>query len=115
MNKLIKLFNNKYYKIDYPKNKLEFYYTYLFLQNKINEYDDNELREMFDLLKVPKPSTLKELDVYRECVDFIGDIRISKNGNRTINFYDKDFVSLGYHIVKEKDNILSYKIGDENE
>lgn len=115
MNKLIKLFNDRYYKIDYPKSKLEFYYTYLFLQNKINEYNDNELKELLSLLSIPEPSTLKELDIYRECVDFIGNIRISKNGNRTINFYDKDFISLGYHIVEESDNVLRYRIGDKNE
>ena len=38
MNELIKLYNNKYSKIEYPKTKLDFYYVYLFLQNKINEY-----------------------------------------------------------------------------
>ena len=35
MNELIKLYNNKYSKIEYPKTKLDFYYVYLFLQNKI--------------------------------------------------------------------------------
>lgn len=114
MRELIQLFEEKYFKIGYPKNKLEFYYTYLFLQNKINEYEDSELKRLFDGLELPKPSTLKELDIYRECVDFIGNIRISKTGNKSIGFYDKEYIKKGYHIAEEDKGILSYKIGDEN-
>lgn len=110
MNELIKIYNNKYFKIEYPKTKLDFYYVYLFLQNKINEYDDNELRKLFEKIEVPKPTTLKELDIYRECVDFIGDIRISKTGNKSIPFLYNDFYRLGFHEVHEEDGWLYYNI-----
>lgn len=110
MNELIKLYNNKYSKIEYPKTKLDFYYVYLFLQNKINEYDDNELRKLFEKIEVPKPTTLKELDVYRECVDFIGDIRISKTGNKSISFLNDTLHRLGFHGVYEENGFLYYNI-----
>lgn len=108
MNELIKLYNNKYSKIEYPKTKLDFYYVYLFLQNKINEYDDNELRKLFEKIEIPKPTTLKELDAYRECVDFINGIRISKTGNKSVSLLDEDFYKLGFHEVYEEDGCLYY-------
>lgn len=113
MNELIKLYNNKYSKIEYPKTKLDFYYVYLFLQNKINEYDDNELRKLFEKIEVPKPTTLKELDIYRECVDFIGNIRISKTGNKSIHPLDDIFRKLGFHEVYEEDGYLYYYLEGE--
>ena len=115
MKELIKLYNSKYSVIDYPKNKLEFYYTYLFLQNEINKYDDNELRALFEKIEVPKPTTLKELDVYRECVDFINDIGISKTGNKYANRLDEESKRLGYHEVNIwNDYVYYYLEGEEN-
>jgi hypothetical protein len=114
MNELIKLYNNKYSKIEYPKTKLDFYYVYLFLQNEINEYDDDELRKLFEKIEVPKPTTLKELDVYRECVDFIGDIRISKTGNKSISFLSKPLYNLGFHKVYEENGFLQYNLKEVN-
>lgn len=108
MNELIKLYNDKYSKIEYPKTKLDFYYVYLFLQNKINEYNDNELRKLFEKIEVPNPTTLKELDIYRECVDFIGDIRISKTGNKSIHPLGEAFYGLGFHEVYEENGYLYY-------
>lgn len=108
MNELIKLYNNKYSKIEYPKTKLDFYYVYLFLQNKINEYDDDELRKLFEKIEIPKPTTLKELDVYRECVDFINGIRISKTGNKSVHLLNEGFHKLGFHEVYEEDGCLYY-------
>ena len=108
MNELIKLYNNKYSKIEYPKTKLDFYYVYLFLQNKINEYDDNELRKLFEKIEVLKPTTLKELDVYRECVDFIENIRISKTGNKSVSNLNDFFYVLGFHEVYEENGWLYY-------
>ena len=108
MNELIKLYNNKYSKIEYPKAKLDFYYVYLFLQNKINEYDDNELRMLFEKIEVPKPKTLRELDIYRECVDFIGDIRISKTGNKSVSQLGNTLKKLGFHEVYEENGYLYY-------
>lgn len=108
MNELIKLYNNKYSKIEYPKTKLDFYYVYLFLQNKINEYDDGELRKLFEKIEIPKPTTLKELDIYRECVDFINGIRISKTGNKSIHHLNDGFRRLGFHEVYEEDECLYY-------
>lgn len=108
MNELIKLYNDKYSKIEYPKTKLDFYYVYLFLQNKINEYNDNELRKLFEKIEVPNPTTLKELDIYRECVDFIGDIRISKTGNKSIYPLDRAFREMGFHEVYEENGYLYY-------
>lgn len=108
MNELIKLYNDKYSKIEYPKTKLDFYYVYLFLQNKINEYNDNELRKLFEKIEVPNPTTLKELDIYRECVDFIGDIRISKTGNKSIYPLDRVFREMGFHEVYEENGYLYY-------
>ena len=108
MKELIKLYNSKYSIIDYPKNKLEFYYVYLFLQNEINKHDDNELRELFKKIEVPNPTTLKELDVYRECVDFINGIGISKTGNKYASSLDEKSRNLGYHQVKEVNDILYY-------
>lgn len=108
MGKLIKLYNNKYSKIEYPKTKIDFYYVYLFLQNKINEYDDDELRKLFEKIEVPKPTTLKELDIYRECVDYINGIRISKTGNKSIPFLGGELRYLGYHQVYEENGCLYY-------
>jgi hypothetical protein len=108
MNELIKLYNNKYSKIEYPKTKLDFYYVYLFLQNKINEYDDDELRKLFEKIEIPKPTTLKELDVYRECVDFINGIRISKTGNKSVHPLNEGFHKLGFHEVYEENGCLYY-------
>lgn len=110
MNELIKLYNKKYSKIEYPKSRLEFYYSYLFLQNKINEYNDNELRKLFNEIEVPKPTTLKELDVYRECVDSIRGIRISKTGNASTLFLPIN----GFHMVYENNNFLYYDIREGN-
>ncbi len=115
MNELIKLYNKKYSKIEYPKTKTDFYYVYLFLQNKINEYDDDELRKLFEKIEVPKPTTLKELDIYRECVDYIDNIRISKTGNKYIeNLYDS-YYAYGYHQVYERNGVLYYYLEGEKE
>ena len=108
MDELIKLYNNKYSKIEYPKTKTDFYYVYLFLQNKINEYDDNELRKLFKKIEIPKPTTLKELDIYRECVDFINGIRISKTGNKSTHPFNDTFYRLGFHEVYEENGYLYY-------
>lgn len=108
MNELIKLYNNKYSKIEYPKTKLDFYYIYLFLQNKINEYDDGELRKLFEKIEIPKPTTLKELDIYRECVDFINGIRISKTGNKSTHSLSDTSYRLGFHEVYEENGYLYY-------
>jgi hypothetical protein len=108
MNELIKLYNNKYSKIEYPKTKLDFYYVYLFLQNKINEYDDGELRKLFEKIEIPKPTTLKELDIYRECVDFINGIRISKTGNKSTHSLSDTSYRLGFHEVYEENGYLYY-------
>lgn len=108
MNELIKLYNDRYSKIEYPKTRTDFYYVYLFLQNKINEYNDNELRKLFEKIEVPNPTTLKELDIYRECVDFIGDIRISKTGNKSIYPLDRGFREMGFHEVYEENGYLYY-------
>ena len=108
MNELIKLYNNKYSKIEYPKTKLDFYYVYLFLQNKINEYDDGELRKLFEKIEIPKPTTLKALDIYRECVDFINGIRISKTGNKSTHSLSDTSYRLGFHEVYEENGYLYY-------
>ncbi len=108
MNELIKLYNNKYSKIEYPKTKLDFYYVYLFLQNKINEYDDDELRKLFEKIEVPKPTTLKELDIYRECVDYINGIRISKTGNKSVKNLEENTYKQGYHQIYEENGVLYY-------
>lgn len=113
MNELIKLYNNKYSKIEYPKTKTDFYYVYLFLQNKINEYDDDELRKLFKKIEVPKPTTLKELDVYRECVDYVNGIRISKTGNKSCPILNEKLYSLGYHQVYERNGVLYYYLKGE--
>ena len=108
MNELIQLYNSKYSKIEYPKTKIDFYYVYLFLQNKINEYGDNELRILFKKIEIPKPTTLEELDVYRGCVDFIENINISKTGNKYTNSLTEFYYKQGYHQVYERDGFLYY-------
>lgn len=113
MNELIKLYNNKYSKIEYPKTKTDFYYAYLFLQNKINEYDDDELRKLFEKIEVPKPTTLKELDIYRECVDYINGIRISKTGNKSCPELSDIQYILGFHEVYERNGCLYYYLEGE--
>lgn len=113
MKELIKLYNSKYSTIDYPKNKLELYYVYLFLQNEINKHDDNELRELFKKIKLPSPTTLKELDIYRECVDSINGVGISKTGNKScLKLYGKLYF-LGYHQVYENNGYLYYYLEGE--
>lgn len=114
MKELIKLYNSKYSTIDYPKNKLELYYVYLFLQNEINKHDDNELRTLFEKIEIPKPTTLKELDVYRECVDFINGVGISKTGNKFANRLDEESIRLGYHQVYEENGYLHYYLEGED-
>ena len=115
MNELIKLYSDRYSKIEYLKTKLDFYYVYLFLQNKISEYDDNELRKLFEKIEIPKPTTLKELDIYRECVDYIDGIRISKTGNKSVNSLTSSYYSKGYHQVCERGGILYYYLEGEPE
>lgn len=114
MKELIKLYNSKYSTIDYPKNKLELYYVYLFLQNEINKHDDNELRELFGKIEIPKPTTLKELDIYRECVDSINGIEISKTGNKYTFLLNDELKRLGYHQVYERNGSLYYYLEGES-
>lgn len=109
MNKLIKAYNDKYTKIGYPQTTLDIYYVYLFLQNKINEYQDDELRKMLEEVELPKPKTLKEMNLYIKCVDIINGISVNNEGKgyrsnrggvsyRQFIFFDKENNRLEYKI-----------------
>lgn len=70
MNKLIKFFNekygNKYGKISYPRTTIQIYRVY----QSIKSYgiNDEELVKLLHNIKLPKPKTIEEKELYADCL-----------------------------------------------
>jgi hypothetical protein len=70
MNKLIKFFNekygNKYGKISYPRTTIQIYRVY----QSIKSYgiNDEELVKLLHDIKLPKPKTIEEKELYADCL-----------------------------------------------
>lgn len=70
MNKLIKFFNekygDKYGKISYPRTTLQIYRVY----QSIKSYgiNDEELVKLLHDIKLPKPKTIEEKELYADCL-----------------------------------------------
>lgn len=71
MNKLIKYFNKTYGvehgNIEYPRNSIEMYEAYQVIKDL--GVNDNKLTELLINLKLPKPKTLREREMYSECIN----------------------------------------------
>ena len=74
MNKLIKYFNKKYGKeygkISYPRTTLQIYQVYQIIKDC--DIKDNELQTFLQEIKLPKPKTIEEREMYSECFGEIG-------------------------------------------
>ncbi len=70
MNRLIKFFNekygNKYGKISYPRTTIQIYRVY----QSIKSYgiNDEELVKLLHNIKLPKPKTIEEKELYADCL-----------------------------------------------
>ena len=70
MNRLIKFFNekygNKYGKISYPRTTIQIYRVY----QSIKSYgiNDEELVKLLHDIKLPKPKTIEEKELYADCL-----------------------------------------------
>lgn len=77
MVKLIKYFNenygNEYGNIDYPRTKKEIYQTYQII--KAYGIKDGKLMNLLNEVVLPKPTSIKEREMYSECLYEVG-----KNG-----------------------------------
>ncbi len=91
MNKLIKYFNEKYSKeygkIAYPRTTLQIYRTY----QSIKSYGikDEKLVELLHNIKLPKPKTIEEKELYTDCL---------------YNKDDSEITSKGYLVAKDIEN-----------
>lgn len=102
MNKLIKYFNekygDKYGKISYPRTIIQIYQTYQIIKDC--NLKDEKLLKLLDDIKLPKPKTIEEREMYSECLYEV-------SGNE----FDRDIFD-----IKEKKclykNILSVEDAD---
>lgn len=71
MNKLIKYFNKKYGKeygkISYPRTTIQIYQVYQIIKDY--NIEDNELTKLLYNVKLPKPKTMEEMEMYSECIN----------------------------------------------
>lgn len=71
MNKLIKYFNKKYGKeygkISYPRTTIQIYQVYQIIKDC--NIEDNELTKLLHNVKLPKPKTMEEMEMYSECIN----------------------------------------------
>lgn len=69
MNELIKYFNKTYGKecgkISYPRTTLQIYQTYQIIKD--NNLKDEKLAKLLNNIKLPKPKTIEEREMYSEC------------------------------------------------
>lgn len=74
MNKLIKYFNENYGKdygkVSYPRTTLQIYQVYQIIKDC--DIEDNELQTFLQEIKLPKPKTIEEREMYSECFGEIG-------------------------------------------
>lgn len=102
MNELIKYFNKKYGKeygkISYPRTTIQIYQVYQIIKDC--NIEDNELTDLLHHVKLPKPKTMEEMEMYSECLYEV-------SGNE----FDRDIFD-----IKEKKclykNILSVEDAD---
>lgn len=91
MNRLIKYFNEKYEKeygkIAYPRTTLQIYRTY----QAIKSYgiNDEKLVELLHNIKLPRPKTIEEKELYTDCL---------------YNKDDSEITSKGYLVAKDIEN-----------
>lgn len=71
MNELIKYFNKKYGKeygkISYPRTTIQIYQVYQIIKDC--NIEDNELTDLLHHVKLPKPKTMEEMEMYSECIN----------------------------------------------
>ena len=71
MNELIKYFNKKYSKkygkISYPRTTIQIYQVYQIIKDC--NIEDNELTKLLHNVKLPKPKTMEEMEMYSECIN----------------------------------------------
>ena len=91
MNKLIKYFNKKYGKeygkISYPRTTLQIYQVYQIIKDC--DIKDNELQTFLQEIKLPKPKTIEEREMYSEC---FGEIGILDSEYNTLTTADKTII-----------------------
>ena len=91
MNKLIKYFNEKYGKkygkISYPRTTLQIYQVYQIIKDC--DIKDNELQTFLQEIKLPKPKTIEEREMYSEC---FGEIGILDSEYNTLTTTDKTII-----------------------
>lgn len=70
MNKLIKYFNKKYGeeygKVSYPRTTLQIYQVYQII--KSSGIEDEKILVLLENVKLPKPKTIEEKEMYAECI-----------------------------------------------
>lgn len=80
MVKLIKYFNDNYGQqygnVDYPRTKKEIYQTYQII--KSYGIKDNKLMSLLNEVVLPKPTSIKEREMYSECLYEIGKETLPK-------------------------------------
>lgn len=71
MNELIKYFNEEYGeeygKVSYPRTTLQIYQVYQIIKDC--NIEDNELTDLLHHVKLPKPKTMEEMEMYSECIN----------------------------------------------
>ncbi len=71
MNKLIKYFNKnygkEYRKISFPRTTMQIYQVYQIIKDY--NIEDNELTKLLHSIKLPKPKTMEEMEMYSECIN----------------------------------------------
>ena len=91
MNKLIKYFNEKYGKeygkISYPRTTLQIYQVYQIIKDC--NIEDSELQTFLQGIKLPKPKTIEEREMYSEC---FGEIGILDSEYNTLTTADKTII-----------------------
>lgn len=81
--------------VSIPRNNMELYKTYLYMQNNMTE---TELKEL-EKIELPKPTSLKELDLYRDCVDiYEAEVKVFEIKNGKWNFFDKNLEEAYYNL-----------------
>ena len=128
MNELIKYFNNKYSKthgkIAYPRTTLQIYQVYQIIKDC--DIKDNELQTFLQEIKLPKPKTIEEREMYSECFGEIGTLDSEYNTltttNKTIigginelNSQFKDIAKQTITIDKVLENDICDKINNDNQ
>ena len=80
MNKLIKYFNENYSKdygkISYPRTTIQIYQVYQII--KSSGIEDEKILALLENVKLPKPKTIEEKEMYAECIYESVNMPVSK-------------------------------------